>query len=433
MHKLATLSLFAMTLLMPSVSAIAAELSPQAKAMQEYLERGFDRRRVSLNDIQEAYRKLKQQLPSSPQADYARSLVLLHRNQYDQGIQILDRLRKETSPAYAPAWQASIWHLLTRRSFDKGFEQLSEFARMSADPDQKWNSKNQAAINIRWIGSLLLALEYQLGGEKVPEELKSIKRDLTASFTDRQRLYFESGEKSVVREYQQLQNQLTSALIEAQKEQLAEAEETAKELEQKTLKAEEAREQLKLTAAEWGKKLEKELGDFAREIGSAQRDYQLLEQKRASLNRSIELVLQEQTALDLSIQNLPDAQYNSSTILIERNRLMAQYNRDQAELRDTLLELQQVSALGQQLLQARQALINAYQKATGKLVQQDKKLDTLAKRLAKSQQELESDELALKDSAEIRKLKLRMKYFSTFVPFDWNAERQMLIGYLNRP
>ena len=230
-----------------------------------------------------------------------------------------------------------------------------------------------------------------------------------------------------------MQSQLTSALAEAQKEQLAEAEENAKELEQRTLKAEEAREQLKLTAAEWEKKLEKELGDFAREIGSAHRDYQLLEQKRASLNRSIELVLQEQTALDLSIQNLPDAQYNASTILIERNRLMAQYNRDQAELRDTLVELQQVSALGQQLLQARQALINAYQKATGKLVQQDKKLDTLAKRLAKSQQELESDELALKDSAEIRKLKLRMKYFNTFVPFDWNAERQMLIGSLNRP
>lgn len=421
------------SILLTSSSVRSAELSPQAEAMQEYLDRGFDRQRVSLDETQDAYRDLKRQIPKAPQTEYALALVLLHRNQYDQGMQVLDRLRKETSPAYAPAWQASIWHLLTRRQFDEGFQQLAEFARLSMNPDQTWNRSNQAAMNIRWIGALRLALEYQLGSEKLSEQFADIEQELKTSLSDRQQLYYESGNKSVAKEYQELQSQLTAALAEAQKTQLAEAEETAKELEEKTKLAEESREQLKLTAEEWKKKLDKELVEFAREIGSAQRDYQLLEQKRASLDRSIELVLKEQTALELSIQNLPDAQFNAPVILRERNRLIAEYNSLQADYRDTVLELQQVSGLGQQLLQARQALINAYQKATGNLVDQDKKLDKLAKKLTKTQEELETDELVLKDSADIRKLKLRMKYFSTFVPFDWSAERQALIGSLNHP
>ncbi|MBD3672942.1 MAG: hypothetical protein HUJ26_05390 [Planctomycetaceae bacterium] len=413
--------------------ARSAELSPQAEAMQTYLDRGFDRQRVSLDEIGNEYRELTQQLPKSAQTEYARALVLLHRNQYEQGMQILDKLREETSPAYTPAWQASIWHLLTRREFERAFQQLTTFARLSIDPEQKWTAPNQAAMNIRWIGSLLLALEYQLGGEKTPEQIASLQQEVTQSISDRLRLYYEAGRKSVAEEYQSLQSQLTASLAEAQVEQLEQAKETAKELEEKSKLAEANREKLKLTAEEWKKKLDKELVEFAREIGSAQRDYQLLEQKRASLDRSIELVLKEQTALEFTIQNLPVRQRNSPAILLERNRLIAQYNQYQADYRDTSQQLQQVATLGRQLLQARQALINEYQEATGNLVKEDKKLDKLSKKLIETQQELENDELALKDSADIRKLKLRMKYFNTFVPFDWAAERQTLINSLNHP
>jgi len=78
------------------------QLSAEAASLKSFLDQGFDRRQVSLQETRKAYQKLKQEIPDSPVTDYAFALVLLERNQYEQGMQILDGLRENRTPAFAP-------------------------------------------------------------------------------------------------------------------------------------------------------------------------------------------------------------------------------------------------------------------------------------------------------------------------------------------
>lgn len=88
--------------------------------------------------------------------------------------------------------------------------------------------------------------------------------------------------------------------------------------------------------------------------------------------------------------------------------------------------------VGTQLLQARQALVNEYQQATGKLVKQDKKLELLSKKLSKSQEELETE--GLNDSStKVRVLNSKMKFFQTYLTLDLEQEAQTLVDSLNTP
>jgi len=407
------------------------QLSAEAASLKSFLDQGFDRRQVSLQETRKAYQKLKQEIPDSPVTDYAFALVLLERNQYEQGMQILDGLRENRTPAFASAWQTSIWHHFTRRQFETGVQQLTEFAQMTGDVKQNWTASNQAGRNTRWIGSMLSSLRYQFTSEDQIQQLTQLQQEIQKSLPVRLRLYLEAGMKQVTDQRQHMEDDLASLDAAHQVEQEKIAEETAKELAERSEKTEETREQLKLTAEEWKKKLDKDLIEFSREIGSAQRDYTFLDTKRLSLDRSIELVLKEQTALEFSLQSLPQGQVvDVVSINRERNRLAAKYNQYQAEYRETIANLQQVTAVGTQLLQARQALINEYQQATGNLVKQDKKLEQLSKKLSQSQEELKTEGTG-DSSTKVRILKSKMKYFQTYLPLDIEQEGQNLVESIN--
>jgi|GEM_PF-1588689 chromosome segregation ATPase len=411
--------------------AVEPQLSPNASALKSFFDQGFDRRKVSLKETRKAYYQLQQNTSDGPVVDYAFALVLLHRNQFDEGMKVLDTLRENRAEAYAPAWQTSIWHRFARRQFETGIKQLSEYALMTADTRQRWSASNQPARNARWIGSMLTSLRYQYTTEEMTQQTKQLEDEVQTSFPVRLRLYWEAGTKHVLDQRQELNETLASLDEAHQVEQQKVAEETAKELAERSEKTDETREQLKLTAEEWREKLDKELIEFSRQIGSAQRDYTFLDNKRLSLDRSIELVQKEQTALEFSLQNPPQGQFiDLVTVNRERNRLAFKYNQYQAEYRETVASLQAVTAAGTQLLQARQALINEYQQATGKLVKQDKKLELLSKKLSKSQEELETE--GVNDSStKVRVLKSKMKFFQTYLPLDIEQEAQALVDSLN--
>lgn len=405
----------------------AGESEPAAAQLEQFLTAGFDRRGTSDQALKDEYRELKRASNSDLSPDYAYALALLKRNQYDEAMQILDELRGKPGPAYLPAWQAAIWNRLNRRDYEQGFSQLTELAAMTADPDRKWATPEHPPQNARWMGKLLAGMGYQLTSGRDWENLQAVWHKVESDLTDpllQQEL--QAGIQEVRQLRKEIEGDFTETAKETEAEQAKTEEELAKELEQKAEETEKAKEDLKLTAEEWKKKLDKELVEFGRKIGSLERDYAFLDAKRLSLERSITLVQREQTALALAAENAPK-NVNSTGVALENGRLNAKLAQYQGEHQQTLVGLQQVTAQGNLLLAQRQALINEYQQATGKLVQQDKKLEQLAKKLSKNQEKLEADDKPVRPTAELRRLRSRMKYLSTYLPFDLDEEKQKLI------
>lgn len=408
----------------PSVAT--GESEPAASQLEQFLTAGFDRRGTSDNQLKDEYRELKRSSADDLSADYAYALALLKRNDYDAAMKILDDLRSQPGPVYLPAWHASIWNRLNRREYDEGFSQLTELARLTTDPDRKWTAPDQPQQNARWMGKLLAGMGYQLTSGRDWEALQVVWHKTESGLTEPElQQEFQAGIQEVRQLRKELEGDLTETAKETKAEQAKTEEELAKELEQKAEETEQAKEDLKLTAEEWKKKLDKELVEFGRKIGSLERDYAFLDAKRLSLERSITLVQREQTALALAAENSP-RNANSNAVALENGRLNTKLAQYQGEHRQTLVGLQQVTVQGNALLAQRQALINEYQKATGKLVEQDKKLELLAKRLSKNQEKLDDDK-PVRPTAELRKLRIRMKYFSTYLPFDLDEEKQKLI------
>jgi hypothetical protein len=436
MSALKFLALLSVAAFVTAESAEPVSDSPEVTQLEEFFESGLDRRRTSRREIEEGYRDLKRRLSDSMISDYAYALVLLKRNQFDEAIEVLNELREQSAPAYASAWQASIWNLLTRRRYEDGYEQLVEFAKLTADAGQQWSQLGQAEANARWMGKLVEGLGYQFTSGTRAKQLQDARAKVEAALPAPLKKEFLAGGEEVRVFRRHLEGGATATKLQAQRQQAKADEQSAKELKEKEEEALDTKDKLKLTAEEWKKKLDKELIDFGRKIGSLQRDYAFLEARRASLERSITLVQREKTALDLANQQQQNRNQNqkgglfnnarNNQYIAENARLFQKYNEYQAQLKQTLAAMQQTAAQGTQLLAQRQALINEYQQATGELVKQDKQLEKLAEKLSKQQEEIAAGETK-RDPAELKQLRKRMRYFSTYVDFDYEKEKQKLI------
>lgn len=436
MRVLSVLAVLSLPVFVSAESDEPVPDSPEVTQLAEFLETGFNRRRASESDIQSGYRDLNEELNDPLVTDYAYALVLLKQNKFDDAIGVLDQLREHSGPAYAPAWQASIWNLLTRRNYETAYEQLVAFAKMTSANDQQWSQLGQAERNARWIGKLVEGLSYQFTSGEAAKLLNSARGQVEAALPDALKNEFLAGVKEVRAFRQQLEGGAAATQAQVKQEQAQTAEETAKELKEKQAAALDTKDQLKLTAEEWKKKLDKELVDFGRKIGSLQRDYAFLEARAASLERSITLVQREKTALDFARQNDRNISNRGNDIVgnsrnnqynIENSRLLLKYNEYKAQQQQTFAAMQQTAAQGTQLLAQRQALVNEYQQATGQLVKQDNELEKLAEKLGKKQEAIAAGDVTTRDPAELKQLRKRMRYFSTYVNFDFEEEKQKLI------
>jgi len=412
-----------------------SDLSPRAAAIDEFLDRGFNRRQFSKDEIRDVYREVSRDFETGPELDYAYALVLLHRNEFRDAMSLLEDLRELRQPAFAPAWQVSIWQLFLRRQYDDAFEQLNDLIELTSKAPQGWQSPEQAEANALWVGTITQALTYQLTSKKQTRNLQNTIERANELFEGPALAAFNRGTEQTEQEHRKMSDELGQKSSQAKEEQEESKLKAAEIASQQSAKAEETREKLQLTAQEWKSKVEKGLSDLDPKIQEAQKNFQTLNFQRQAIEKQMAAVAKEKARLDFLAANpnlLEQSNIRPVDIIKERNRIAAQYQQFQLQRQKILASLNQVAQQGLSLLTTRQKLIQDYQKATGKLIQQDKELEKLTKKLADSQQEVNQKGRPVKSTAAIRRLKTQMKRFQTYLTISLEHEGEALVESLNQ-
>lgn len=414
-------------------SLYLSTLEPTAEnsaQFEELLTDGFNRR-VPMEQFKTEVRQIQTQVADDPAVAYAYALSLIKRSDYEGGLAELKKIRGSGASAYMPAWRTALCLLLTRKQYDDAFRELDQFAAMLNDSSIKWNSPAVPLENSRWIGMLLAGLDLDLVGTK--ERALHLRAYVTIEeqSTPANRRAFQLGVDDALQRQAELESKLAAIRETAISDEQKNADLEQLELAEQQANVEKKKEELKLTAEEWKKKLDAALLDYAKKIGERQREFALVDARRQTIARTIENLQQQLVVLQAfapppSNTNgnfpSPTEQGYFNEVSLRQQQLVVYQNQQTA----TLAALEQIRIQGNQILAERSALIRDYQTATGKLVQQDRAIDKASRKFEERSEELKTG-TPEGNTRETRKLEMQIRSFATYVAYDLESERQRLI------
>lgn len=401
-------------------------------ARHELLRVGDDRRADSAALALRRY-QAAQLIQKDPENDYAYALVLLRLTKNKEAVPIL---AQATRARHVSAVQAEVALLLAQKQWTVAAERMERVAGWLNDGQPLLPANADRTQLTEWLGRAVSTGQLISTQATDVQRFQKVDQAIRAKLTDADRAAYSNGFDAVIT----LEEQLATTADDVEKTATARLE-AEREAEKLRLKNEQTqtqgnRENLKLTAEEWKKTLDGKLADFAKQLGLLEKEWNGLDQRRQSLERSITLAQNEQQILSNQAKQIRrDADGDRLSAfdqrqlaqidqeLLRREQQIFGYQQDRNQTLTTMNQQYQ-QALG--VIQQRQVLVNDYEKATGQLVQKDESLKKWNDRLQKKEKTL--SEPPKGKPAAVAAIDQKRKTVSTFLPTDWEGERQRLLA-----
>jgi len=367
-------------------------------------------------------------------ADYAYALVLLRLNKTKEASTLLSRVPDLKPAPYVPALQAHVALLLHQKQWSAAIERMERFGRALADQPGWWEQPDDRTNGAHWLGRAASVGGLVAVSAADVERFARADQQLRGLLPNELRDAYTAGFEAVIRESEQLAETTAATETAAKVAQEAEQDAARTKVKEQQTQAKAERENLKLTAEEWKKYLDDKLADFAKQLGMLEKEWNTQDQRRHSLERLILLAQQQQQLLILQGQQLSgntksksNSTTNANSAVLQRidrelSNLQSQINQYEQDRGRTLAAMNVVYQQAQTGLAQRQALIADYERATGKLVQQDESLKKWNDRLQQKEKDLTGPPKG--KAASVQSLERKRKSVGTYLFMDWEAERQ---------
>jgi hypothetical protein len=406
--------------------------------LQQLLKVADDRGPQAVGNAAKRYQSARN-LHDDGSADYAYGLVLLRLNKPKEALTTLARGADVTPAPYLPALRAYVALALQQKQWPGAMERMEKLGRAFAAHPEWWPTPDALSADAQWLGRATALGEVVVTSAADVERFTKLDQSVRSVLPAELRTAYSSGYDAVLTQAEQLADSAAKEESTARVTQEHENEVARDKVKTQQTQAEAERENLKLTSEEWKKFLDDKLAEFSKQLGTLEKQVNQLDQRRQSLERSILLAQQEQQLLIARGQSISSVQSQTSrntgtnfsananaqaiqAINQQLDRLQIRINQYQQEH----TQVQNQIALGlqqsMQTLNQRQALITNYEQATGKLVQQDESLRKMKDRL--SQKEKDLAESPKGKAASVQSLEQKRKSPATYLPMDWEAERQ---------
>lgn len=380
--------------------------------------------------------------PGDPRAPYAYGVVLANLHQLQAAQQQFAAARGSEQLPFPPAWRAELTLVLLQRQWLPAAELAEQFGRVLGDSAAGCFQPEDRLRDARWLGSAVAA------AQSLTVNVDDVKRWLAVDAQLRQRLpaavraAYETGFEATLDEHSKL-----SAELEATRAVVREDQEMQQMVEQQRARDlqrvnDNTRGQFQVIAAGQEKSFEEQMVEFAKQLGTLEREWNRLSNRRQALQRSILLVEQEIYLLRQQYDQLTQQnQSNGPNFAIPpRPNLVASIDQQigvrvnqllqyQAEDGRTLTEMVPVQQRAMAVLAERQAVTQEHERRTGELTARDEQLEKWKQQLEKKIVELDAPAKGL--SPEVKSLEQRLKNLGTYLPVNWNAERERLLQELS--
>jgi len=417
---------------------MAAETQPADRTTQELLHTllstADDRGPASAGLALRRYQAAKAQRDDADTA-YAYAIVLLRLNKTKEALPLL---AQAADKQHLDAGKAHLTLLLGQKQWTIFTDRVVKYANWLTEDIPQWKTTAARDEYAEWLGRAL-SVSQQIASTTIElDRLHKVEQSVRGTIPGDQREAYLRGFDAVMTEAENLAN-ITDNVQAAEQEKQEQAAETEKaRLRDEQAKAKGDRENLKLTAEEWKKSLDNKLADFSKQLGLLEKEWNTLDQRRQSLERSIlaaqqsfqVLLNQYETLRNNGNNNGSSSNRLNQTRLQQLDREMGtrqlQIQQYQQDRNRTITSMNQFQQQAQVVLNQRQALVADYERATGQLVQKDESLKKWNDRLVKK--EKDADENAKAKPAAVQTLEQKRKSVGTYLSTDWEAERQRLLA-----
>ncbi len=336
---------------------------------------------------------------------------------------------------YPPAYRAALFLELQLRRWQSASKTALTFGGEITNSPDAWTNDEDRAVDARWLGQAtsagqLLATN-ALDVRAWIDVDRQLRRELPTELLDEYSAGFE--------ETLQLRSQFVEQTEESRaiaQQKLAEAQEVERrKLAEKQRETESSRVSLQEIAKGNQEAFQKQLGEFSKQLGLLENQWNQLDERRQHVERSIILLGQELTVLQQAYQNAlnqdrdpenPSARTRLRLQGIDQQiaRCHLQSLEYQAERDRTITSLRNVQGQANTLLSQRQAAIADYEKQTGEIMKRDEQLEKWSKRIVKKAVEL--NETPQGNTAEVKTRERKLQSIGAYLALDWEGERQRL-------
>jgi hypothetical protein len=338
---------------------------------------------------------------------------------------------------FPSAGRAAIFLELTSRDWKAAAATARKLGDALVNAPEAWETDAAWSNDARWLGESVSAAQLLVSSAADVKLWSDLDQHLRTTLPGDLRTAYAAGFEAVVDRHDTLAAKTESAVQAAATAEGEKNEAVRKDVLDTQQRIAAQKENLKVAAEDWKKRYEDQMADIAKQMGTLEKDWTRLDNRRQSLERSILLTQQEITLMlqqldQINSQNTNQNQNQNTNRPTFGTNLAATFNQQLGQRQQALIQYQfdwnrtsiqqnQVQQQAVTVLNQRQAAMTDYQQRSGQLVQQDGQLDKWNGRLNKQAAELEEPPTG--KTAQTRSMQQKLKTVVAYLPWDWEAER----------
>jgi hypothetical protein len=429
-------------LLAGTAGVVADERAPASlTAQRRLLEVAEQRGPAAVGEAKRRFESARAIVEDDRPVRYAHGVVLVRLLKPKEALTEFQAAATSERGPYPPALRAAIFLGLSGRDGKSAEAFVRRFGDALVNAPDAWTTDAAWSTDARWLGEAVSTAQLILSTASDVKTWSDVDQDLRSTLPEDLRTAYATGFEAVLERHAVLAAKVESVQKDALLAEGEKNEAVRKEVLDAKQKVAAQKENLKVAAGDWKKLYDDQMTEFSKQLGKLEKDWNSLDNRRQSLERSI-LLTQQEISLMLQQIDQINSQQTNSQISVSGLRvpsgldLRQTYNQQLGQRQAALIQYQfdwnrtvgQQNQMQQQavgLVKQQQAAVADYQQRTGQLVQQDGQLDKWNKRLNEQASDLEDPPTG--KTAQTRSLQQKLKSAATYLPWDWEAERQRLL------
>jgi len=441
MHRLWFCGLMLGTVAVLSPMVAAEESSDAARAAQRRLLEIADQRGpTAAAEARKRFDSASALADDDREPRYAYGVVLVRLHKAKEALAEFQTAAISDQGLYPPALRAAVFLQLTGHDWKSAADLTRRLGDALVNAPDAWDTDVAWSADARWLGETVSAAQWLVSTAGDVKLWADVDQQLRTALPGDLRIEYVAGFDAVVQRHSELTAKVEAVRQDAVVAEGEKNEAVRKEVQTAKQKVAAQRENLKAAAGDWKKLYEDQMAEFGKQLGKLEKDWNSLDNRRQSLERSILLAQQEIALMQQQMDRINSQNNNrrnnngtgatfgldlAQTFNVQMGQRQASLIQYQFDWNRTNAQQNQVQQQADGLLNQRQSAIADYQQRTGQLVEQDGQLDKWNGRLAKQAAEL--DEPLTGENGQTRSLQQKLKTVGAYVPWDWEAERQRLL------
>lgn len=364
--------------------------------------------------------------PADPFAEYAAALAYWKRLRFEEADAHLSAALGPDAEPFRPARRASIRLHLSRNRRAEALKEAVAFAEALSNGGSTEAELN--SLSVRWLGRLMAALESPWLPNAAPQkDLAEADAAIRAALGPDSVGAYEAGRRSLREDYASRAAAVEAEIADLSLDHEERRAETLDKIAGDRDAAEDEREKVTRTAAEWKTWLDEQTKGIDEELKKLETAHQQLTVQAEAASATYLTLSQEitnrQVQAELSTRG-------SSVILPSSGmtQLVVASNQALADLKLLNGRIAEVRGQAQVLLAKRQGIVGRYESETKTLTAKTDSLRKWEGILKRRADETGASEAT--DTPAAKALRRRLRDFDTYVPFDLDAERDAVLQAL---